>query len=160
MFLTVQSGAAFLPNGQLVIADRKNQRLKLLNQELEFVTYISPDISPLKIASWRNDYLVHVVFKNAISNGIKVYQVENNNFTHKNTMTRPWPIGAIGRSNAGIAVMQFKEDAWQIHLLDLNGKLLQEIDLKKEGYTLSQPECFFITQELNFVISDRGHNSV
>ncbi|XP_052273791.1 uncharacterized protein LOC127873829 [Dreissena polymorpha] len=154
------SGAAFLPNGQLVLADRKNQRLKLFNQELEFVTSISPDMSLLKIASWRNDYLVHVVFKNAICNGIKVYQVENNNFTHKNTMTTPWPIGAIGRSNAGIAVMQFKEDAWQIHLLDLKGKLLQEIDLKKEGYTLSQPECLFITQELNFVISDRGHNSV
>ncbi|KAH3812114.1 hypothetical protein DPMN_140537 [Dreissena polymorpha] len=75
-------------------------------------------------------------------------------------MTTPWPIGAIGRSNAGIAVMQFKEDALQIHLLDLKGKLLQEIDLSHWGSAaMLKIRCSFQAQALCIRFHNQGSES-
>ncbi|WAR27341.1 hypothetical protein MAR_013045 [Mya arenaria] len=154
------SGSAFLPDGQLVMSDYKNKKLKLFNRELQCVNAAEVGFSPIKLCSGKKDNLIHVAFKSPSTYGIKIFKVEKNEFQNTITTTTPWPIGGLGRSSNGLAVMQSKSEAWFVHLLNLKGKLLREIDLRKEGYKLSNSEYLVITEDLDIVVTDRGHNSV
>ena len=158
------SGSAFLPNGNIVLADFNNKRLKLFDVNLKNLSYVDLKVSPQNLCTRQQESEVYVTFNDSsnFQHGIKVVTVnEDNAMTVVRVIKLSDPCYGISSNNGGLAVVVNTSDGWQIHLVTLKGVL--KACVKPESGSkklLIRPDHIAIAKDLRLLISDRGNNSV
>ena len=155
------TGSVFLGDGTLVLSDYNNKKIKLFDSELEFVSALKLDFFPRSMCARPAEFELFVTFKSAVINAIQVIKVEDERMIllRKINLTEV-PFGVSG-NNEGLAVTVRTFSGWEIHLINLKGKILRKIihEIEDKDMLIS-PHNIFVTKQLKIFVSDRGSNKV
>lgn len=154
------SGSAFISNGDLVLADAANKKLKLFNEDLEAISSAELDVIPGDLCCGKDDDVVHVSFTGGMQYGIQVYEVIKDVILLKASIAMPWQPLAIARSNNGLAVIHTDRNSSVLHLTDLKGREIKQLELRHDGRPLVNPVAISITENLQLLICDKPANTV
>ena len=158
------SGLAFLANGNLILADFNNRRLKLFDVNLKNLSYIDLKVFPQNLCTREKELEVYVTFNDTsnFQHGIRVVTVgEDNTMTVLRTIKLTDPCYGISSNNGGLAVVVNTPYGWQIHLITLKGQRRASVKPESDGKNLLvRPDYVAVSNDLRILVSDRGNNSV
>lgn len=154
------SGSAFISNGDLVLADAANKKLKLFNQDLEAISSAELDVKPVDLCCGKDDDLVHVSFTGSMQFGIQIFEVIKDVILLKTSIVMPWQPLAIARSNNGLAIIHTDRNSTVLQLTDLKGRKIKQFELRHDGRPLVNPVGISITENLQLLICDKPANTV
>lgn len=152
------SGATFLPNGDVLLVDQGNKKLKLFDRRgFKFKTSVEWPTPPKDVCGVPNSPYVYVTFPNSCR--VRQIRVDENNLQRTSTIQTVSTCNAIDSNGfGGLAVaINTVGNQWQIHLMNGKGKIQKKI----HGESLFlNPDHIAVTKELNLVVSDKGNNTV
>lgn len=158
------SGSGFLTNGNIVLADFDNKRLKLFDVNLKHLSHVDLKVFPQNLCTRDQEMEVYVTFndQNHNEHGIQVVSIkDDNSMTVLRTIKIQNPCYGISSNNGGLAVMVNNPNGWEIHLMTLTGILKSRILPKSNGKNLLvRPDHVTVTKDLRLLVSDRGNNSI
>ena len=156
------SGSGFLPNGNLVLTDFDNRRLKLFDENLKNLSHLDLKVNPQNMSTRTQDFEVYITFNDSFQNGILVVSIKgDNSMLVTSTINMKGLVYGISSNNGGLAVMVNNPSGWQIHLITLTGSLKAKVIPESDGKSIFvRPDYLKVTKESKLLVSDRGNNSV
>ena len=156
------SGSGFLPNGNLVLADFDNKRLKLFDENLKNLSHLDLKVHPQNMCTRTQDFEAYVTYNDNFQNGILVVSINgDNSMSVIRTIKIKDLCYGISSNNGGLAVMVNNPSGWQIHLITLTGNLKAKVIPESGGKSMFvRPDYLRVTRDLKLLVSDRGNNSI
>ena len=153
------TSAAFLPNGDIIVADSFNNRLKLFDGFFRYITHLDFRTPPQHVSCSHHYNLAYVTFSE------KIQQLH----VDKGILKRSGSVKINGVCK-GICVNRYdgkalsvyrSETEGQVALLTPGGNIQQEITEDEDGSKIfMNPEYITITRNLKIVVSDKGAGAV
>ena len=156
------SGSGFLPNGNLVLTDFDNRRVKLFDENLKNLSHLDLKVYPQNLCTRAQDFEVYITFNDSFQNGILVVSIKgDNSMSVTRTINMKGLVYGISSNNGGLAVMVNNPSGWQIHLITLTGSLKAKVIPESNGKSIFvRPDYLKVTKDSKLLVSDRGNNSV
>ena len=151
--------AAFLPSGDIILADTFNNRLKLFDCFFQYLTHLDFPTTPQYVSCSHHYPLAYVTFPDRIrqiqvDNGI----LKRNGFVKISGICKGI---SVNRYDGKALSVKMSNTEGQVALLTPGGNIQQEIIKDDKGNNLFiSPEYIAITKNLKIIISDKGSKSV
>lgn len=153
------NSAAFLPTGDIVMADMINMKIKLFTCTFQIVTFIEFPMPVQYLCASVNLPLIYAAFPDRI----RQLHVDGISLKRSGFIKTPGYCRGISLNKfEGKAVtLSMSDDMGQVNLLTPGGNLQMELYEDFKGNNLFvRPESIVVTRDLNIVVADKGSNSV
>lgn len=153
------TSAAFLPTGDIIVADTVNNRLKLFDCFFQYITHLEFWTTPQHVSCSQNYPVAYVTFPDRV----RQFHVD------KGILKRSGYVKVNGICK-GISVNRYDGKALSLSLSDTEGtvalmtpggNIQEEFNQDSDGNNLFiSPEYLIITKNLKIIVSDKGTQSV